>query len=109
MIMKLTLKHIAPYLPYGLKIQYNNPSHKTWNTMSLTHMSVDIIPLWKPILRPLSDLNSDNADFLSSDGYMSVCDDEMRYSDVEELIKQHYDVFGLIDNGLAIDINILEQ
>jgi hypothetical protein len=118
--MKLELKHIAPYLPYGLRTVNFNTNRLIDGPLFSEVIPANILGFIdgstesKIILRPLSYLNSDNADFLSSDGYMSVCEecvyiDEMRYSDVEKLIKRHYDVFNLIDNGLAIDINTLES
>jgi len=123
--MKLELKHIAPYLPYGLKMKFTS----TYEVDKLSKEDIVILKQidegsicvngyktnnksYKPILHPLSELTSDNAYFLSSNGYMAVCEecvyiDEMRYSDVEKLIERHYDVFGLIEKGLAIDINTI--
>jgi len=68
--MKLELKHLAPYLPYGLKIQ--GQTHKDIEELScVTETSINIVGrgftygMWadifdiKPILRPLSDLTKD--------------------------------------------------
>lgn len=62
--MKLELKHIAPYLPYGLKIRIGTSEHGYDLTMSSEdemdgeYISIrDIIEnKHTPILRPLSDL-----------------------------------------------------
>ena len=65
--MKLELKHLAPYLPYGLKYvkySYNNSPirHDIMQGVSTNGIYAcgDITPLsfknCKPILRPLSDL-----------------------------------------------------
>jgi len=86
----------------------------------------------KPILRPLSDLLSSGC-FVdietASENEMNQhmwedlrcrlerCEksnsntdiNKMPYWVVELLFKYHVDVFGLIDKGLAIDINTLEQ
>mgnify|MGYP001561093607 CR=1 FL=1 len=63
--MKLTLNHIAPYLPYNLNI-YNVRESRIWildlSTKSLTKKHIGITTvllandLFKPVLRPLSDL-----------------------------------------------------
>jgi hypothetical protein len=126
--MKLELKHIAPYFPYGLNVVFDNKISGILSGIRpnlLTELIVmeeldnntPIYKNWclddtKPVLKPLSDLNEDNARFLSSDGYMAVCEeciyvDEMHYSDVLKLIERHYDVFGLIEQGLAISYDDL--
>lgn len=147
--MKLEIKHVAPYFPYGLKWVITNENLYEDFEFDFEEGTLDKGTIWelflvttkdiefycgecsdfafknnlgseisycggiKPILRPLSDLNEDNARFLSSDGYMAVCEeciyvDEMHYSDVLKLIERHYDVFGLIENGLAISYNELK-
>jgi hypothetical protein len=68
--MKLELKHIAPYLPYGLKICWENiESNIVIVTMDLTGEKtntinlLDVIELeYKPILRPLSHLTKEIED-----------------------------------------------
>lgn len=125
--MKLELKHIAPYLPYELKIKYNNSTEGHWNTMMVGHMTSDIIQLWKPILRPLSDLTkeefrsefnkqsehvgfdfdyfSDFTGFFIAENYVL----SFPFDIIQWLIEKHFDVFGLIRQGLAIDINTIQQ
>jgi hypothetical protein len=142
---KLELKHLAPYLPYGLKVMsiYNEVSEINSINYSLDKQSRDSLNLLigrnplrfrgdnldtiKPILRPLSDLTKEieydgetitpciywddiniayeknlrsMAKFNYSDGYMP-------YFITEKLLEWHFDVFGLIEKGLAIDINTL--
>ena len=87
----------------------------------------------KPILRPLSDLTKDinhnNETFtpyecnifvelcaeLKTVEYLCECTGDISYSDKIPyrlfiwLFEHHFDVFGLIDSGLAIDINALNQ
>lgn len=156
--MKLELKHLAPYLPYGLKCQFiedmredfgwqdwvgdieifNKGSIWTYggyadpdlliplgegdlsgfiirngNTYSSVGDSV------KPILRPLSDLTKE---IQIAEYYMTFKSHLKRiypsetiglnpatwsYRSVEWLLGYHFDVFGLIDKELAIDINTL--
>ncbi len=147
---KLELKHLATYLPYGLKMD-NYYSKKTIELAGLVsgHSSAErfkgtptLYLYFKdgsttqinehyqltimPILRPLSDINI--KDIEKIDGVKSYFksinfDGELLFKgfneqyvwlkdlrNVEEyLFKNHYDVFGLINNGLAIDINNLKQ
>lgn len=83
--MKLTLEHLAPYLPYGLKV-INTANGKIRSVDGLNVesgknvrrgiYSLDIydelpIEICKPILRPLSDLTKDE----HFDMYMDLCED----------------------------------
>jgi hypothetical protein len=131
--MKLELKHLAPYLPYGLKIQ--GTTHGEIAELSCcTETSVNITDrgfaygMWadifeiKPILRPLSDLatNDDVFDLLYEEcqgideniDYWCEFEGDMFNTSIsfrasQILIKNHFDVFGLIPTGLAININTL--
>jgi hypothetical protein len=106
--MKLELKHLAPYLPYELKYM---DIPEGWNEQrELNIRTIDwLLTDGKPILRPLSDFN-----YREVYGYPNR---EMFYKDVEnqtimvkiwnELLTDHIDVFGLIEKGLAIDINTI--
>tara|TARA_B110000967_G_scaffold207945_1_gene258606 strand:- start:1616 stop:1966 length:351 start_codon:yes stop_codon:yes gene_type:complete len=116
--MKLELKHLAPYLPYALKIQ--GITHGEIAELSCcTETSVNITTrsfqygMWadifdiKPILRPLSDLVKMNKSLYES-YLMSGCEiDRMPYLSILACLENHYDIFGLIDAGLAININTL--
>ena len=98
--MKLELKHIAPYLPYGVHLMN---SYGNWHNTTL-HKSIGVYEMleMKPILRPLSDLNDEEGEINTPESLQECC-----YSYVNILISEHYDVFGLIDKGLAIDKNTL--
>jgi len=121
---KLELKHLAPYLLYGLKLQ--------WIDLNEVVMSADTIQVAinqniKPILRHLSDLpkhTDTNSDYVYFFGEINGIDGmgqaeaiargiisirELDYGTVGCLLEHHYDVFGLIDKGLAIDINTLTK
>jgi len=129
---KLELKHLAPYLPYELKMSENkydlvlNVNNHPNHCYDLEYSIKEQI---KPILRPLSDLKKikDKIEKLSPYWYV---DDETKwltekgkidkiypkhviewipYVLMELLLENHYDVFGLIDKGLAIDINTLQN
>lgn len=156
----ITLKHLTPYLSYGLKgyffkeidivheveLEHSLISGLNCNTIELKN--------FKPILRPLSDLTKDvnnNGITLiekiwrtvyNDEGYYvkkvhegvnhfkvtfrwkqfdDINDDEVEvrtiskdiklnpYWIADKLFKYHFDVFGLIEKGLAIDINSLKN
>ena len=149
---KLELKHLAPYLPYGLKVKVITKSGH------LDNVALDLIgaairkeehygDIWKanvedfgitawyplgdvkPILRPLSDLtkeiehNGERFVPIQRLGYDKVTPspitrllDDLKnrpkllpYWLFEKLFEWHFDVFGLIEAGLAIDINTIDQ
>ena len=122
--MKLELKHLAPYSLYGLKVKlFNNIDIITGidfengiiETMSNNNCLTKNL---KPILRPLSDFNKGlyseifktfNLNWQDSeDFYLTPIDiNSVSYELANILIKKHFDIFGLIEKGLAIDINTL--
>ena len=117
--MELEVKHIAPYLPYGLKIivvGFNIPN----GIINLTPAYLADTKGVKPILHPLSDLtNSPYRDCLwledESINYINeyyttprvlLCNIDGEF--LMYLIENKFDIFGLIEEGLAIDVNELE-
>ena len=129
--MKLELKHLAPYLPYGLKAKFQSTNKKTCRkyvigTISAMYSDCSICCYdtvnatpdnFKPILRPLSDYTDINSDTMNS----LNCDmsDQIQISEFASkkislssvsagaydiLISNHIDVFGLIDQGLALPL-----
>ena len=136
--MKLELKHLAPYLPYGLKaMDLDNGSVRT---VTLLHFTYDmetvghnhliyeglLLKKHQPILKPLSDLDSGNVEGLfysewliekyhtiGIENQINRIEDDIRwinYCDyilIQHLLEWHFDVFGLIEKGLAIDINTI--
>jgi len=129
--MNLELKHLVPYLPYGLKV-LNLSMHEngfrtkhsvktlvvTASNLEIGLKDVDGIK-YKPILRPISDLLKE----IEIDGRKLTPQYEidkvwrdrdylktgnLRYAPFwvfEQLIMWHFDFFGLIDMGLAISIH----
>ena len=133
--MKLELKHLAGYLPYGLKVR-----HSSWNEIltmdccgdnSESLSILDIEQYAKPILHPLSDLtkeievNGENfvpIEIIQKDFYWDYVKNNMRdlikdndyslieylpYMVVEKLLEWHFDIYNLIENNLAIDKNTI--
>lgn len=155
--MKLELKHLAPYLPYGLKMQcrrhfiiygevhilpLNGISKNIDWQLELIKPNDDLAFIginekgFKPILRPLSDLTKEiehNGEkfvptkwLLENSHVFNYSKEDMEtligmllhvFSDVDalpqrvfnKLIEWKFDVFYLISNGLAIDINTLNK
>lgn len=144
--MELQLKHLAPYLAYGLELYLPIDEIKIGvlefitDREYFTNMPHDLINI-KPILRPLSDLTKeievdgekfkDFASLLESitkTKWVYFKDEEelhnltysqdnngnqydsgldLPYYIVQKLFEWHFDVYGLIEAGLAIDMNSL--
>ena len=146
--MKLELKHLAPYLPYRVKLNLTRRLFErtnvdirncdfrhnyTTNELYLWHNEVTYG--WheiKPILRPLSDLTKEiehNGEkfipiewfedkyytlslhkecerLLEEDGFNWV--NHMSHLLFIHLTEWHFDIFGLIPEGLAIDLNTVK-
>lgn len=75
---KIELKHLAPYLPYGLKLHYDDDKIGTLNRLSdineyddikisIDYFDSEHIWMFKPILRPMSDF--DKMGLLGDDYY----------------------------------------
>ena len=142
----IELKHLAPYLPYGLKAMDNKDEIFEMTGFSAEHgNSFKMIELMnvneskyfgnfvgiRPILRPMSDLKKeithkgkkltpiywleefyDTLDLheqavrlIKEPMWVNQCD----YMLIIHLIEWYFDVFGLIEKGLAVDVNTLPQ
>ena len=150
---ELELKHLAPYLPYGLSFSVNlNDVRDNFpdelRTLKLAETNIDLaLKIGKPILRPLSSITIEEAyelgviitseadmedievgvggvdifgEYYTVVRYQDKVDEEysfmiqfspigivgidlIPYEAYEWLFKNHFDVFGLIEKGLAID------
>jgi len=128
--MKLELKHLAAYLPFAINVViysenepkidyisgiYHNPDEMVVFSEEedyyLSNPDYNVIS-FKLMLRPMSDLpkfidvispvpNFFNTEILMKTPLASS------YEVFEKLVELHFDVFGLIDAGLAVDINSL--
>ena len=125
-VEKLELKHLAPYLPYGLKCIFLNETELrsidflTRRCSFTNGMSCPVnhegSHYFQPILRPLSDLKGSGLK-LSSYTMQQTSNltvglewgifSTSPYTDLVILFENHFDVFGLIESGLAVDINTL--
>ena len=125
--MKLELKHLAAYLPYELKVKNKECDDiltlieldkERVGSMDDKFKYVDWIGDIKPILHPdllfygnmkcdndREFLNALDDDIASADAKMEVAP----YHLVQKLLEWHFDVSGLIKEGLAIDVNNLKQ
>lgn len=124
--MKLTIKHLAPYLPYGLmSVDYFDGIELKRKIVPSNIVGfVDGDTKAKPILHPLSDLTKE----IEHNGEKFVPSDRLAinlfskgtkeiilkgeingipYWVMQYLFEWHFDVFGLIEKGLAVDINTL--
>ncbi len=140
--MELEVKHLAPYLPYGLKLQYverekvistgimqsisqnNSETHPT--RVSINYQGEEHIWMYKPMLKPLSLFEYDHIVQIKEHlGLGKWCDHYDQYFDawfddaenVQKLVLQcpyeimqfflecHFDVFGLINAGLATELS----
>ena len=150
---ELELKHISPYIPYGLEFKSNDKICKLgeiivgMNTVVDWGSSNHFINNIKPLLRPLSSITIEEAyelgvlltseadmedvevgvggidvfgEYYTVVRYQDKVDEEysfmiqfspigivgidlIPYKAYEWLFKNHFDVFGLIEKGLAID------
>jgi hypothetical protein len=154
--MRLELKYLAGYLPYGLKFKTNfdhiqylmtsldiNKSKVTFkainNFKNSKNISIKLLGENKPILRPLSDLKKEievnGKKFVPIYNLTKMFDlhesYELRFENnlfllwdkknkwyrindnnfilFQKLFEWHFDIYGLIDAGLAIDINTLNK
>lgn len=133
----LKLHHVAPYLPYELRCQtvdrgrvviselnaaYSDNSYTFMNIVESEKGFSDI----KPLLKPMNALNVSYITELAR--HVSTIDEKytievamklieerklkplnMPYVIVQILLQWHFDVFGLIDKGLAKSILELEN
>lgn len=123
--MKLELKHLAPYLPYGLRAEYKGKiiiiqglkDSTPWSIQDCAQIDKDT---WtylydiQPILRRMSDLTPEEKDLFlieNESNHTSNAEEQALREARRTLwfLKKHFDIFNLIPQGLAIDINFLNQ
>ena len=113
--MKVELKHLSGYLPYGLNLKINTPFGTFHRKFELDCGHDFNLHLFegnvKPILRPISELSKNEFPFelgtYTSDFKFVLENTEFQF--VSKMFELHFDVYGLIEKGLAIDINTLNK
>lgn len=138
--MKLELRHLAPYLPYGLKCYskeklpfsefFESKKEAQVYEMGVISMMGVLKGNGTPLLRPLSDLTKEiehNGETFEPDTWFNGQSETMHFEEdflrgitrretsynitqcsynvLNKLFEWHFDVFGLIEQGLAIDKN----
>ena len=119
----LELKHLAPYLPYRLKIRNkslkgetlgmyemeveNDNNHGILNVLN----GVNQIPLLHPLDRLTEPIDFDDGNVSFAAGLKLYCKADVEYCQsmplgcdyetIQKLYEWHFDVFGLIEKGLA--------
>ncbi len=129
---------LAPYLPYKLRLVAINVVSETPKRIygELTAMNIMSLvendTLYKPILKPISDLsllvieefekydgkrNGKANDeiinlFCEENGVDEIIENielkSLPYECVDFMFRNHYDFFGLIDQGLAVSVHVVE-
>lgn len=117
--MELEAKHLVSYLPYELKFGSGNQKYHEFVLSGINFNTRTDIQIrtrgnriykisdlrFKPLLRPLSDLTKESGnhilDFRTGERIDIL---SLPYFIVEKLIECHFDVFGLIDQGLALPL-----
>ena len=129
---KLELKYILPYVPFDVNVKVGRISKAilTLNNTGADHISVRQVLTnpkgWQLILRPLSELADTSKSWMEQLNELQTLDydeeigfiDEvshgfdcqwLSYAVFVKLLEWHFDVFSLIEQGLAIDINTLNE
>lgn len=121
---KLTIDHLAPYLPFQVKVQVIREDESI-DYITLTASQAMLIeddyhfepklclkPL--PALKDPVSLDMPNTDLLvqieiSEFANKQISLSSLSYGAFQDLVRDHFDVFGLIDSGLAVDVNSLNK
>ena len=125
---KLQLKHLVPYFLYGVKLLFDNGTHKPYIVeLDVLHKLSPVLMYSKHklILKPMSDLvnyydeicwglfdsrnpnNYESAKFMVDEVICNGVTFDTYFGLVEWLFKNHFDVFDLIKKGLAVDYKSL--
>lgn len=107
--MKLELKHVASYIAYKIKV-WDNKNNKT-KTLHCTQLNLPIVEddRYMLMLYPLSQvLNSKSLLDQADDFCIEIIEQNkpelLPYGYAQILLKNHVDLFGLIEKGLAINM-----
>jgi hypothetical protein len=129
---EIRLKELAAYLPYGLKVSKIHVLNIGKGIGSIPHILTTKRNDYKPILRPIAEVENDiiihNGETVNvldiMNGFWGVewlgatekfelhvgglniilSPEELPYDLVQILLSYHFDVFGLIEDNLAIPV-----
>lgn len=111
---KLELKHFCAYLPYNLncKLLCGDGVFNSIIQLTLSGLYEYGISRLTPLLRPLSELNTEIQHFRSQAIIQHVIDYPYDYNELQYITKKefdylaskHYDLFGLLHRGLAVPL-----
>ena len=105
------------YLPYRIQIKWNSGMIETMNAIDISNPDDLRSGRVKPILKPLDTITEEEVNNISEElnlipKFTTKLIDLHKHNPavsgfglVNQLIKNHYDVFGLIAEGKAIEIN----
>lgn len=109
--MKLTEEHLYPYLEHNLKVSKIHTLHAGVGIGSIEQIARSVnknmLSQYKPIMRPLSDLDIPKYKEIFNMDPSTLNVYELPYKTARLLFKLHFDVFRLIDNNLARNINLM--
>lgn len=120
--MKLKLKYLVGYLPHKLNLMidgviceiegFDLHREDTIIVERVNYKLSEIIPILKPLSRlTREELEKagfcDHIDYLTYENRGVEWTLKAPYTHIEYLLSKHYDIYGLIPAGLAIDINTL--
>jgi hypothetical protein len=111
----IKLEHLAPYLPYGLESASVNVGKYGVREPFVERINADNVmkylechPFRKPILRPIKDLFDPTKDhgiqiykYYCFQSLKEFKPERLPYKVFVKLLKNHFDVFGLIGKGQA--------
>lgn len=133
-----SLEHIAAYLPYKLQLLWTGSHESNKDETLVSTLTIEKVrevitghnkhATVKPILKPMSNLSNKELQIAMWDkGHSSHIDwttteregwiskygydywiKDIPYVIMTYLFENHYDIFGLIEKGLAVDINSIK-
>lgn len=109
--MNLEIKHLCGYLPYGLGIiglsEYDSPDPNII-TMNADTIQQVVNGYFKPLLRPLSSMTDDEKADVNMIYHLMTDNLDYAIKLLDYYYQKHFDIHGLIENGLAIDLTTLK-
>lgn len=119
--MELKIEHLKGYFGTNLQVQINKKTYPSW--IGVKELTLETLIIYrgkrnkiKPILRPLSDLTKEDINSFSVDVRLALREFNSEkllsracYYELKWLLENHFDIHGLIDQNLAINIKTLKD